>query len=999
VAPIFTRRTRLSAAVGAFALVAGLATTIATTQSAQAAPAQGTATYLVQLTDAPAAGYTGGVPGYAGTKPTAGTKIDTAAPAVARYRGYLAQRQDGVLRNAASARTIHRYSVTFNGVAASMTAADAAKLAHTAGVKAVIKDEKRKLDTTRTPEFLGLTKKGGIWDQLGGPSRNAGAGVVVADLDSGLWPENPSVRPLRNPKPVPQFSGTCQTGEQWEAADCTTKVVGARFYTAGVTASIGDIKAAFPYEFLSPRDADGHGTHTATTAAGNFNVPVTVAGQPFGNASGMAPNARIAVYKICWGRGEPEAGCYTSDSVQAIEDATTDGADVINFSISGSLTSSVDAVEAAFFGAAQAGVFVSTSAGNDGPGASTVAHNTPWEMSVAAGTLDRANNKTVTLGNGQSFTGVGLGAAVPSSPIALSTTVGLAGQDPDDVRLCFLNSLDPAKVTGKIIVCDRGVNDRVEKSAEVKRAGGVGMVLANTSPNSLNADIHSVPTVHVNEIDGAAIKAYVSGTASPTAALSAGVQEFGVKAPEVAAFSSRGPALAGSGDLLKPDIMAPGVDVIAGFSPANNGRDYDFVSGTSMSSPHIAGLGALLIQKHPKWSPMMVKSALLTTASVTDNKGAPISTDSGDIANAFDYGSGQVDINAAANPGLVYDSNSTDWLRWLCGTGQLAATGATCSSVGSIDPSDLNQPNIAIGALAGRQTVTRTVTNVSVLPGLYVPKVVAPAGVSVSVSPKLLLVKPGGKATYRVTFTRTSAAFDEYAFGSLTWTNGLFKVRSQLAVKPVAAAAPEQVTGTGVSGSTAISVTPGFTGTLTTAVDGLVAADARTPSLTASGPGFDPDNPAVGARTSKETFTVPAGTTLAQFSTFAADFAAGTDVDLFLYEAGSTDLVDQSAGGSAEETIRLTDPAAGSYDLYVVLFGVAAGQSGALTVPTFGWTLDGTAKGNLTVTPASQSVTAGTAASVTAAWSGLTAGSRYLGRISYGDGTNTAGGTLVRVDA
>ena len=729
---------------------------------------------------------------------------------------------------------------------------------------------------------------------------------------------------------------------------------------------------------------------------------MTVAGQDFGNASGMAPNARIAVYKICWGRAEPTAGCYTSDSVQAIEDATTDGADVINFSISGSLTSSVDAVEAAFFGAAQAGVFVSTSAGNDGPGASTVAHNTPWEMSVAAGTLDRANNKTVTLGDGQSFTGVGLGAAVPSSPIALSSTVGLAGQDADDVRLCFLNSLDPAKVTGKIIVCDRGVNDRVEKSAEVKRAGGVGMVLANTSPNSLNADIHAVPTVHVNEIDGAAIKAYVSGTASPTAALSASVQEFGVKAPEVAAFSSRGPALAGSGDLLKPDIMAPGVDVIAGFSPANNGRDYDFVSGTSMSSPHIAGLGALLIQKHPNWSPMMVKSALLTTASVTDNKGAPISTDAGDIANAFDYGSGQVNINAAADPGLVYDSNSTDWLRWLCGTGQLAATGATCSSVGSIDPSDLNQPNIAIGALAGKQTVTRTVTAVSSEGSSnYTPKIVAPAGVTVSVSPKVLKVKPNRTATYRVTFTRTSAPFDAYAFGSLTWSNGKFKVRSQLAVKPVAAAAPEQVTGTGGSGSTAISVTPGFTGTLTTAVDGLVPADVRTPSLTASAtaPGFDPDDPATSARTAKETFTVPAGSTLAQFSTFAADFPAGTDVDLFLYQAGTTDLVDQSAGGSAEETIRLTDPAAGSYDLYVVLFGVGAGQSGTLTVPTFGWALDGTDRGNLTVTPASQPATAGTAASVTAAWSGLTAGSRYLGRISYGDGSNTAGGTLVRVDA
>jgi hypothetical protein len=524
------------------------------------------------------------------------------------------------------------------------------------------------------------------------------------------------------------------------------------------------------------------------------------------------------------------------------------------------------------------------------------------------------------------------------------------------------------------------------------------MVLANTSPNSLNADIHAVPTVHVNEIDGAAIKAYVSGTASPTAALSASVQEFGVKAPQVAAFSSRGPALAGGGDLLKPDIMAPGVDVIAGFSPANNGRNYDFVSGTSMSSPHIAGLGALLIQLHPNWSPMMVKSALLTSASVTDNKGEPISTDGGAVANALDYGSGQVNINAAANPGLVYNSNSTDWLRWLCGTGQLSATGATCSAVGSIDPSDLNQPNIAIGALAGKQTVTRTVTSInSQGSSNYTPRIVAPAGVDVSVSPSVLKVTPGGTATYRVTFTRTSAPFNRYAFGSLTWTNGKFSVRSQLVVQPVAAAAPAQVTGSGTSGSTAINVTPGFTGTLTTAVDGLVAADVRTPTLQATGPGFDANAPAVSARTSKQTFTVPAGSTLAQFSTFAADFPADTDVDLFLYRAATTTLVGQSAGGSAEETIRVT--VAGSYDLYVVLFGVAAGQSSTLTVPTFGWTLDGTAKGNLTVTPASQSVTVGTAASVTAAWSGLTAGSRYLGRILYGDGTSTAGGTLVRVDA
>lgn len=991
-----SRRNQTLALLGAAGLITGLATAM----PAAAAPAADSpkATYLVQLADAPASSYTGGVPGYAATKPRAGAKIDANAPAVTRYRGYLKQRQDGVLRQASTARKVGAYSVTFNGFAASMTAADAVKLARTAGVKAVIKDEKRKLDTTRTPEFLGLTKPfTGLWAQNGGVKK-AGEGVVVGSLDSGLWPESPSVAPLANPRPVPQFAGTCQLGEQWEAADCTTKVVGARFYTAGATAGIGDIKTVFPYEYLSARDADGHGTHTATTAAGNYGVPVTIAGQDFGKASGMAPRARIATYKVCWGRGEPEAGCYNSDSVQAIEDATTDGVDVINFSISGSQTSSVDPVEIAFFGAAEAGVFVATSAGNSGPGESTVAHNSPWEMTVAAGTLDRKTTKSVTLGNGATYSGVGLGPAVPSSPLILSTQAGLPGQPANDVRLCFEGSLDAAKVAGKIVVCDRGTNDRIAKSREVKAKGGVGMVLANPTPNSLNADIHYVPTVHVDEVAGAAIKAYAA-TAGATASLSAGVQELGGKAPQVAAFSSRGPALSGSGDLLKPDIMAPGVDIIAGVSPdGHDGRLYDFISGTSMSSPHIAGLAALVIQKHPEWSPMAVKSALMTTASVRDNKNQPIQTDAGDVAGPFDYGSGHVVPNAATNPGLVYDSTSTDWVRYLCGVGQLSATGSTCTTYGSIDPSDLNQPNIAIGSLAGRQVVTRTVKNVTRLPGLYVPKVTAPAGTTVTVSPKLLVVKAGGTATYKVTITRTSAAFDQYATGSLTWTNGLFNVRSQIVVRPVPAAAPVEIRGTGTSGSQAISVTPGFAGTLTTAVDGAVAADRQAPTLTPTGAGFDPDAPAVSPRTAKLTVTIPAGTTVARHATFDADFAAGTDVDLYLYGAGTTELVASSGGGTAEEQIQIENPPAGTYDLYVVLFGAAPGQT-SVTVPTYLWNLDGQAKGNLTATPASQAVTAGTPVTVTAAWSGLTAGTRYLGRISYGDGSATAGGTYVLITA
>jgi subtilisin family serine protease len=987
------------AVLGAAGLIAGPATAVPAT--AAPAPADGSAAvYLVRLADAPVAGYAGGIAGYARTQPVTGAKLDTASPAVTRYRGYLRQRQDGVLRQAASARKLYDYSVAFNGFSARMTAADAAKLAGTAGVVAVVKDERRKLETTRTPEFLGLTKPGGLWEQLGGPgARGAGGGVVVASVDTGVWPESPSLAALANPQPTHGFAGACQTGEQWTAAQCSTKIVGARYYTAGVTAGVGDIKTAFPYEYLSARDAASHGTHTSTTAAGDYGVDVVVDGVALGKASGMAPNARVATYKVCWGRDEAAAGCYTSDSVKAIEDATADGADVLNFSISGSTTSFLDPVEAAFFGAAQAGVFVAASAGNSGPGASTVAHNSPWVTTVAASTLDRTGKSSVTLGNGTTYAGVGVGAAVPSSPLALSTALAAAGASETDARLCVLGALDPAEAAGKIVVCDRGVNARTDKSKEVKRVGGVGMVLANTAPSSLNADLHFVPTVHVDETAGAAIKAYVAGTASPTASLAKGELVFGIRAPRVASFSSRGPARAGAGDLLKPDITAPGVDVLAGTSPpGDNGRLYDYLSGTSMSSPHMAGLAALVIQKYPNWSPMRVKSALLTTASQRDNTGQPISTDTGGVATALDYGSGHVNPNGAADPGLAYDSDSADWVRFLCGVGQLSATSSTCTTYGRIDPSDLNTPNIAIGALAGSQTVTRTVTNVAEKAADYSAVVQAPAGVATTVTPSRLKLPPGARGTFRVTFTRTAAAFDRYALGALTWTDGKHQVRSQLAVRPVVAAAPAEVAGTGTAGSAGIQVVPGFAGTLTASATGLVPADRLTATLSPTGPGFSSTAPAVSARTAKFSISVPTGTAVARQSTFDRDFAAGTDVDIYLYRAGTATLVASSGGSTAQEQVQLLNPAAGTYDLYVVLFGAAPGQSSVQT-PAFSWALADTAAGNLTVQPASQAVQPGQAATVTAAWSGLTAGQRYLGRISFGDGTGSAGGTFVRVDA
>src|SRR5262249_8356892 len=255
---------------------------------------------------------------------------------------------------------------------------------------------------------------------------------------------------------------------------------------------------------------------------------------------------------------------------------------------------------------------------------------------------------------------------------------------------------------------------------------------------------------------------------------------------------------------------------------------------------------------HPDWTPMMIKSALLTTASRTDNQGNAITTDTGTPATAFDYGSGHVDANVAMDPGLVYDSDFEDWVRFLCGSGQLALGSSACQQFGSIDPSDLNTPNIAVGDLVGSQTVTRWVTNTEDEDRVYRPTVTAPPGFSVTVSPSRLVMGSGWIRSYQVTFTRTTAAFGRYAFGALDWADGVHTVHSQIAVRPVAVKAPAEVTGTGAAGSAAVTVHPGFDGTLSTSVAGLVPADVNQAALTSpSGAAFPTTNPQASPHTAK----------------------------------------------------------------------------------------------------------------------------------------------------
>ena len=958
--------------------------------------------YIIQMLDNPVVAYEGGIKGLKATKPKNGAKIDPNSSAVVEYAAYLVSKHDNVLSKVGGTK-VYDYVYSFNGFAAKMTLAQAKKMTGVDGVLAVSADEMQTMDTSTTPDFLGLTAEGGLWDM-----GYTGEGVIIGIVDSGIWPDsfsfsdrtgvngNDSKDGKLDYQQIPGWHGKCTPGEDFAASDCNQKLIGAQYFNAGYGGNAG-INADRPWEFNSPRDYNGHGTHTASTAGGNSGVPAEVSGVDLGTISGMAPRARIAAYKALWSNedGSQSSG-FTIDLVAAIDQAVADGVDVINYSISGTRTNFLDPAEVAFLFAADAGVFVAASAGNSGPTASTVAHNSPWLTTVAAGTHDRYYAGTVTLGDGSLFGGASIDSrGAGPADFVYAQDVVLAGQDPDEARRCFPGTLDPAQVTGKIVLCDRGTIARVDKSYAVMIAGGIGMVHANTGPSSINADLHYVPSVHVDHIDGAVIRAYAQ-TSGATATLTGGVYEA-AEAPVVASFSSRGPALA-SFDLLKPDIMAPGVDILAAVAPpGNGGRNFDFYSGTSMSSPHIAGLAALIIDAHPNWTPMMVKSALMTTASQTTNFGSPIP------GNPFGYGAGQVTPNSAYDPGLVYNAGWVNWLGFLCGTGQLQAS--YCPFIG-IDPSDLNYPSISIGALAGEQTVVRTVTNVGSA-GTYNVSVDAPAGIDVTVNPAFLTLAKGESARYTVTFTGTgSAVLNTWTFGSLTWSDGTHNVRSPIALYPVAIAVPAEVHDSGTDGSLEFDVSFGYTGDYTAAPHGLVAADMYTGSV--DDDPFDDFDSAVGtcdfsafpaylfdcAGITWHDITIPAGTAYARFSLFDDYTDGADDLDLYVYNSGWSSVGSSGSGTSAEE-VDVVFPGPGVYHVAVHGWGTD-GPDANYTL--FSWAVPAVpGSTNMTVSgPAS--ATLGVTAPITVNWFGLDANTKYLGAVSHSDAGGILDLTLIAVD-
>ncbi|KAJ8573256.1 hypothetical protein K7X08_009767 [Anisodus acutangulus] len=652
---------------------------------------------------------------------------------------------------------LYVYEKTISGFSAKLSKKQLESLKQVDGFLTAVPDEMLSLHTTHSPRFLGLKSGRGLWS-----APNLTSDAIVGVIDTGIWPEHVSFRDSSMPPVPPRWKGKCEAGTKFAPSNCNKKIIGARIFSKGYEAAAGKINEKEDYR--SPRDAQGHGTHTASTAAGNLVNGANLFGLGKGMAGGMSYGSRIAVYKACF-----ILGCSSSDILAAIDQAVIDGVDVLSLSLGGfPKPFYVDNIAIAAFGAVQHGVFVTCSAGNSGPLNSSVGNAAPWIMTVGASSLDRSFPTTVKLGNEHVFKGASLYTGKPTKqlPLVYGRTAGAEGAE-----FCTNGTLSSRLVKGKIVICEKGINARAEKGEQVKIAGGDGMIMVNRveEGDELYADAHVLPGTSLGASAGIAIKSYINSTKTATASIKFEGTVYGNRAPIVAAFSSRGPSAAGP-DIIKPDVTAPGVDILAAWPPnispsmlKNDKRSVQFniLSGTSMSCPHVSGLAALLKSVHRDWSPAAIKSALMTTAYTLDRERTPIAdavSEASISATPFVFGSGHVDPERASDPGLIYDISTEDYLHYIL-------------------LFDRKSRNLI-------QTFKRTVTNVGTPRSTYVVHVKAPYGVSVAVKPKILnFQKKGQKLRYKVRFVaRGKRSPGDSIFGSLIWISRKHIVRSPIAI-------------------------------------------------------------------------------------------------------------------------------------------------------------------------------------------------------------------------
>ncbi|XP_004492921.1 subtilisin-like protease Glyma18g48580 [Cicer arietinum] len=709
---------------------------------------------------------------------------------------------------------IYSYNKHINGFAAILEDEEAAQIAKNGKVVSVFLSKEHKLHTTRSWEFLGLRGNdiNSAWQK-----GRFGENTIIANIDTGVWPESKSFSD-RGIGPVPakwRGGNICQINKLRGSnkVPCNRKLIGARFFNKAYESSNGKL----PRSQQTARDFVGHGTHTLSTAGGNFVRGASIFGIGNGTIKGGSPRSRVATYKVCWSLTDA-ASCYGADVLAAIDQAISDGVDLISVSAGGASSTNseeifTDEISIGAFHALSRNILLVASAGNNGPTPGSVVNVAPWVFTVAASTLDRDFSSTITIGN-EKITGASLFVNLPpnqSFTLVESTDAKFANATTRDARFCRPKTLDPAKVNGKIVSCVReGKIKSVTEGQEALSAGAKGMLLENqpkVNGRTLLSEPHVLSTVGFPQnhsrtksarLDITATDSIKSGT---IIRLSQAKTFYGIKpAPVMASFSSRGPNNI-QPSILKPDVTAPGVNILAAYSlfaSASNlltdtrrGFPFNVMQGTSMSCPHVAGIAGLIKTLHPNWSPAAIKSAIMTTASTRDNTNKPI-RDAFDkkLANPFAYGSGHVQPNNAIDPGLVYDLTIVDYLNFLCASGynqQLISSlnfNMTFKCSGSHSIEDLNYPSITLPNLdLNVVNVTRTVTNVGP-PSIYFAKAQLPGYKIVVVPNSLSFKKIGEKKTFQVIVQATNVTpRRKYQFGDLQWTNGIHIVRSPITVK------------------------------------------------------------------------------------------------------------------------------------------------------------------------------------------------------------------------
>ncbi|KAB2029908.1 hypothetical protein ES319_D05G193600v1 [Gossypium barbadense] len=559
----------------------------------------------------------------------------------------------------------------------------------------------------------------------------------------------------------------------------------------------------------------GHGTHVASTAAGVEVKDVSYYGLAAGTAKGGSPGSRLAIYQVF----SSQNGSQGSTVLAAFDDAIADGVDVLSLSFGSSSFLEQefinDPIALGAFHAVQNGITVVCSAGNDGPNPGSVVNSAPWILTVAATTIDRVFESDVVLGNNKVIKGTGINFASiqnsPVYPIIYAKSAKKSGVDENATRNCEPNSMDQEIIKGKIVVCDNedSLYPQRNKQDEVKKLGGIGVILIDDELRGVAFNFGTFPMTVISSKDGAKVLSYINSTKNPVATILPTTARTNYKpAPTIAYFSSRGPSTIPK-NILKPDIAAPGVNILAAWIGNDTvqtlkGKDpplYNVLSGTSMACPHVSGIAAAVKSRNPTWSPSVIRSAIMTTAAQTNNMKAPITTEKGTAATPYDFGAGEVSTTGPLQPGLVYETTAIDYLNFLCYHGYNIATikimantipdGFTCPEESSIDLiSNINYPSIAISNFdekAGRR-VNRTLTNVAGKAKMEDAKTVynisidAPAGLDVQVVPdKLHFSKIDEKSSYQVSFSAANPLKKD-VFGSITWSNGRYKVRSTFAL-------------------------------------------------------------------------------------------------------------------------------------------------------------------------------------------------------------------------